>query len=396
MDNTSSMQCNPLGADVTSQPRPSSVLHIGKYYWPQVGGIESHLRDLVRMQSGRLEVKALVANNSVRSQEQQTDGASVTRVANFGTIASMPITPTLPWDVARRKADIVHVHLPNPWAALAVLLSRHKGKIVVTHHGDTIGRESLRKISDPIVAAFMRRASAIIVSSDRYMNSSEELAPFRAKCHIVPLGLDATPFETADPDAVSRIRARYGDKIILSVGRLVPYKGVTYLIGSMKSVDACLLHIGSGPLATELLQQAKNAGISKKIHLLGKVDDLAPYLHAATMFVLPSITRAESFGIVQLEAMAAGLPIINTDIDSGVPEVSLHGLTGRTVLPEDSERLASAINLLLHDKEMRQRFGEAARLRVRREFSIERMAEQTLAVYEKVLSSLSLQTLGKA
>jgi glycosyltransferase involved in cell wall biosynthesis len=373
---------------VTSQPlRSTSVLHIGKYYWPHMGGIESHLRDLVRMQSGRLEVKVLVANDSAHFEERQIDGARVARVVTLGKVASMPITPTLPWNIARRKADVIHVHLPNPWAALAVLLSGHKGKIVVTHHGDTLGRERLRRLTDPIVSMFMRRASAIIVSSERYLKSSVELEGFLEKSHVVPLGLDASSFQVGDNAAVARIRAEYGDRIILSVGRLVPYKGMEHLIESMGNVDACLVHIGSGPLEPELREQAKRLGISEKIHLLGRVDDLSPYLHAAMMFVLPSITRAESFGIVQLEAMAAGLPIINTDIESGVPEVSLHGLTGLTVSPGDSESLASAINLLLHDEEMRWRFGEAGKLRVRREFSIERMAEQTLWIYAGILAS---------
>jgi glycosyltransferase involved in cell wall biosynthesis len=371
---------------VTSQQHPStSVLHIGKYYWPHMGGIESHLRDLVRMQAARLEVQVIVANDSVHFEEEQTDGAVVTRVPNLGTIASMPITPTLPWNIFRRKADIIHVHLPNPWAALSVLLSGHKGKIVVTHHGDTVGRERLRKLTDPILSVFMRRASAIIVSSDRYLKSSEELEDFLPKSHVVALGLDASAFQSADSGAVAAIRAKYGDRIVLSVGRLVHYKGMEYLIESMRSVDGCLVHIGSGPLAAQLLEQAQKAGISNKIHLLGRVDDLAPYLQAATLFVLSSISRAESFGIVQLEAMAAGLPIINTDIESGVPQVSLHALTGLTVPPEDAEALAASINLLLHDKEMCRRFGESGKYRVRHEFSIEKMAEETLAIYESIL-----------
>lgn len=352
-----------------------------------MGGIESHLRDLVRMQSSRLDVQVLVANDSPHFDQQHVDGAVVARVVTFGKIASMPITPTLPWNIGRRKADIIHVHLPNPWAALAVLSSGHKGRIVVTHHGDTLGKDTLKNLTDPVVSMFMRRASAVIVSSERYMKSSEELKHLLDKCHVVPLGLDPKPFQAADIRAVARIRAEYGSRIILSVGRLVPYKGMEHLIASMKDVDACLVHIGLGPLQPALREQAKALGIFEKIHLLGRVDDLAPYLHAATMFVLPSITRAESFGIVQLEAMAAGLPIINTDIESGVPEVSLHGLTGLTVPPGDSESLASAINLLLHDHEMRHRFGEAGKVRVRRDFSIERMAEETLRIYDSILAS---------
>lgn len=371
---------------MTIEPTQSrALLHIGKFYWPHMGGIESHVRDLVRRQSLEYKVDVVVANDTKHYEESHLDGARITRIPTFGSIASMSITPTLAWNIARRKADIVHVHLPNPWAALAILLSGHTGKVVITHHGDTLGRESLRKVADPIVALLMRRAAAIIVSSEGYLKSSMELAEFRDKCKVVPLGLDYASFQDADQAHVAEIRAKYGEKIILSVGRLVPYKGVRYLIESMKDVDGCLLHIGKGPAEAQLLQQARDQGVSDKVHLLGRVDNIAPYLHAACMFVLPSVSRAESFGIVQLEAMAAALPIINTDIESGVPEVSLHGLTGLTVPPADAVSLAGAINLLLDDKEMRRRFGEAGRARVRREFSIDNMAEQTREIYEGVL-----------
>ena len=232
----------------------------------------------------------------------------------------------------------------------------------------------------------MQRAAAIIVTSARYRDSSAELAPFRDKCHVIPLGIDPSAFEQADPAAIARIHQQYGDRLILSVGRLVPYKGIRYLIEAMASVDGCLLHIGTGPPQTELAEQVRAADLSSKVQMLGRVDDLAPYLHAAAMLALPSITRAESFGIAQLEAMAAGLPVINTSIESGVPEVSLHGVTGLTVPPADASSLAEAINLLLGDPEMRRHMGDAGKLRARAEFSIDRMAADTVALYESILT----------
>jgi rhamnosyl/mannosyltransferase len=121
--------------------------------------------------------------------------------------------------------------------------------------------------------------------------------------------------------------------------------------------------------------------------LLGKVRDLRSYYKAAKVFVLPSISRAEAFGIVQLEAMAAGLPVVNTDIDSGVPEVSVNGETGLTVPPADADALASALQLLLNSEDQRVKMGEAARTRAEIEYSVEKMVSRTARVYEGVLSS---------
>jgi glycosyltransferase involved in cell wall biosynthesis len=347
--------------------------------------METYLHDLVQLQKRQFSVNVLVANDKLQLKRELSDQAVITRVVTFGSIASMPICPFLPWHIANVDADIVHLHMPNPGAALAFLMSGHKGKVVITHHGDTLGRTRLRKLSDPFVRRLMDRAEAIIVSSSRYRDSSRELSAFHRKCRVIPLGIDPKTFENPDPSVVRQIKSRYGNRIVLSVGRLVPYKGMRYLIETMRSVDANLIHIGTGPLNSELTRLANEIGVSSKIQFLGQVEDLSPYLRAANMLVLPSISRAESFGIVQLEAMAAGIPVINTDIDSGVPEVSLHNVTGLTVPPKDHEALGYAINLLLDNPGMQQKFGRAGRLRVCQEFSIERMVDQTVSLYQQIL-----------
>jgi rhamnosyl/mannosyltransferase len=119
--------------------------------------------------------------------------------------------------------------------------------------------------------------------------------------------------------------------------------------------------------------------------MLGRVEDVRPYFAAATVFVLPSVTRAEAFGIVQLEAMAAGIPIVNTSIDSGVPEVCVNGTTAITVPPGDPIALGQAIQMLLDRNDLRQRLGEAARERVNAEFTADLMCARTMRIYEEVL-----------
>jgi rhamnosyl/mannosyltransferase len=351
-----------------------------------MGGIEIYFQQLVIHQSKVMDVAAIVASDLRRTQVEFLDGAKITRVASLGVIASMPITPTMAWPIRQSKADLLHLHTPNPGAALALLMSRHPGKLIITHHADTLGRKQLRRLSDPFVRRVMERASAIIVTSKRYLESSEELAPFHDKCKIIPMGIDATSFEGPDTAVSKNIRAKYGERLILAVGRLVPYKGFEYLIRSMKSVNGVLLLVGTGPLQNELQGCIQECGVRDKVLMLGRVDDITQYYKAVRVFVIPSITRAEAFGVVQMEAMASGVPVINTDIPSGVPEVSVHGQTGFTVPPKDPEALAYAINLLLDKAELRQQFGNAARERVRDKFSAEKMVEQTMDVYDSVMA----------
>jgi glycosyltransferase involved in cell wall biosynthesis len=347
-----------------------------------MGGMETHLRDLVVHQSALTTVNVIVAGDSPKTTIETIDGATVTRIATLGTIASVPVCPVLGRALRGRTDALVHMHLPNPGAAAAFLMSGHPGKLIVTHHSDTLGRRFLRRLSDPFVNRVMERASAIVVTSKRYLENSDELEPFREKCHIIPMGIDPARFEAEMHDEAEPIRLEYGNRLVLAVGRLVPYKGFEFLIRSMSNVDARLLIIGTGPLFAKLQELIKSCGLSEKVSLVGHVKDIAPYYKAASLFVLPSISRAEAFGIVQLEAMASGLPVVNTDINSGVPEVSIDGETGITVTPRNAGKLADAINLLLGNPELKQKYGLAGVDRVRREFSVQGMAERTLRIYE--------------
>lgn len=361
------------------------LLHVGKFYPPHMGGIETHLRDLVSQQSASMAVEVLVANETARMQSEYLDGAKIVRLPTVARLASMPICPSLPFFLSRRPDSLLHIHLPNPWAALSLMASTHRGPVILTHHSDTLGRRRLRRLSDPLVCRAMDRASAIIVTSRRYLETSEELVAYREKCHVIPLGIDPSVFARVEPAGVESIRQQYGSNLILAIGRLVGYKGFEYLVDAMREVDATLLLIGTGPLRDRLKNRIAILGLQKKVRMLGYIDNVAPYFKAAQMLVLPSISRAESFGMVQLEAMAAGLPVVNTEIDSGVPEVSPHGITGLTVAPRDSSALSHAINSLLRSPEMRQQYGQNGLQRVRQHYSVRHMVERTLRIYESAM-----------
>jgi rhamnosyl/mannosyltransferase len=174
---------------------------------------------------------------------------------------------------------------------------------------------------------------------------------------------------------------------VLGVGRLVYYKGFEHLIEAMKFVQGRLVIVGRGPLRHALQQKAEGCKVSERVSFLTDVEDVCPYYHAADVFALSSVARSEAFGIVQLEAMACGKPVVNTNLDSGVPSVSLDGVSGITVPPADPERLGTAINSLLNDPLRRAAYGRAGQLRVKQHFSLQGMARQTLALYQEVMNS---------
>jgi rhamnosyl/mannosyltransferase len=151
----------------------------------------------------------------------------------------------------------------------------------------------------------------------------------------------------------------------------------------MADVDARLLIVGEGPCRPALERIVSTLGLHDRVALLGAIPDVAPYYEACDVFVLPSISRNEAFGLVQLEAMAAGKPVVNTSIGSGVAHACPPGLAGQAVPPADPGALARAIRRLLADPELRHTLGAAGRARVATEFSAAAMVRQTLNIYQQ-------------
>jgi rhamnosyl/mannosyltransferase len=291
--------------------------------------------------------------------------------------------------IRRSGADLVHIHLPNPTAVLAYLASGYRGPLVVTYHSDIVKQQVLGRMFEPFLYGALRKSTAIITASSNYLATSQVLQVFRDRCHIIPYGIDTAHFERRDSDAVRRIRARFGDRLVISVGRLVYYKGFEHLIRAMADVRGELVIVGDGPLRGKLERLTEQLGVADRVNFAGEINDAGAmaYYHAAALFVLASVARSEAFGIVQIEAMAAGLPVINTSLDSGVPHVSVHGETGLTVQPADPQALAAAINRLLDDSDLRQLFGQAGVRKAKREFSLDTMLQNTLSLYRNVVAT---------
>jgi len=361
-----------------------TVVQIGKFYPPHRGGMESHLEALCLGLKDAVDLHVVVSNSTRETVVENRHGVRVTRLGRIAEVASTSICLDLPRYLRQKPADVFHLHHPNPAGALAVLTSGHRGSIVVTYHSDVIRQRVLNQPFQIMMRRLLDRTSAIIVTSPQYLESSPLLADYQDLCHIIPLSAQAQPSVEVDAADVDAIRSRYGPRQILSVGRMVYYKGYEYLIDAMRRVEGHALIVGDGPLRQPLERKTMKAGLTGKVSFLGEVTDLRPYYRAADVFALASVARSEAFGIVQLEAMAYGLPIVNTRLDSGVPFVSRDQVTGFTVAPRDATALGAALQYLLDRDDLRKQFGESARHRAQTQFSSERMTASTLDVYNHV------------
>jgi glycosyltransferase involved in cell wall biosynthesis len=366
------------------------VVHLGKYYPPHMGGIETHLETLCPLLQKEIpDLRVVVASDNATCSDEMTGGVQVHRAATWFHLAGAPICPSLISFIKREQPDMVHIHWPNPFAVLALLASGYRGKLVMTYHSDVVRQRTWANFFAPFLNRVLSLCDAIIVTSPDYLTSSSVLKSYHNKCRVVPYGIDTHWLSTdSSMREAKEIRNRFPGSIILAVGRLIYYKGFEFLVEAMRKVQANALIIGDGLLRKELEQRADRAGVRDNVHFLGEIknEDTRPYYQACDVFVLPSVARSEAFGIVQLEAMACGKPVINTQLDSGVPFVSRHGETGFTVLPGNADALAAAINQLIEDEGLRHRLGEAGRHRMAAEFTAERMVERTLVLYREIMS----------
>ena len=367
------------------------VLHLGKFYPPAKGGMETILALICERTAQHVHNRVLVANSHATTVEERQGSIDVVRVAAFTRIGAVAVCPTIPFALARETADVIVLHEPNPIALVAYFLARPAGRLVVWYHSDVI-RPSwrYRLFYRPFLRFALSRATRIVVSSPPLGTSAPELQDFQAKCTVIPFGVEGpSPSDTDGSLArAGAIRRETGAPIVLFVGRLVPYKGVDVLLEALKGVDAAAFIVGDGPQRTSLEAQAHRLGIANRVKFPGAVSEqeLAALYRACHVFVLPSVTRQEAFGVVQLEAMAAGKPVISTDVGTGVAWVNRHGETGYVVPPGDPVALREAIRRLAGDSALQKSMGDAARRRVRSSFTVERMIDDTLALYRDVMA----------
>lgn len=375
------------------------ILHVYKEYAPVLGGVENHLRWQAEGMAARgHEVQVLVTSPDGRTRRDRVDGVDVLRSARQFNLSSAPVSFPMLGHLNQlgAQADIVHLHSPYPPAELYQLWLRRGRRTVVTYHSDIVKQATLLRFYAPFLRRFLASADAILVSNPPYVQSSPFLRPLQAgenrRVHVVHFGIDLERFAPT-PELKSRsetLRSKLGSgPLALFVGRLRYYKGVDVLVRAgaiAKSVR--LLIAGIGPEMERIRLLIEQLGLGERVHLLGNVadEDLPALYQAADFFVLPSVHRSESLGIVLLEALASGLPLISTELGTGTSYVNVDGETGLVVPANDAESLAEALSRLGSDPELRRRMGDAALARARRHFGIQRMLDRTESIYSDLLN----------
>jgi rhamnosyl/mannosyltransferase len=318
----------------------------------------------------------------------------VTRVGRIGRINRLEICPNLLLNLktAMKKADIVHLHTPNPLMLAAWWIVGDRSKtLIVTHHSDVVKQKALNYFVSPIEKRVYFFARRILSDSPNYIEGSKVLKEFQPKVQVLPLGIDLDPYLHPAPRTIENARElkdKMGNPLWLMVGRLTYYKGYETAIDALAKVDGMLVVVGTGELEANLKYQANRKGVSERVIWIPSVsqNELVSLYYAATALWFPSTAKSEGFGLVQVEAMACGCPVINTDIKhSGVSWVSINGKTGLTVPVFDSDKLANAANRIAKEKGLREKFSGGAKARALTEFESKKMVERSLKLYEEVL-----------
>ena len=367
------------------------VVHVGKFYPPVAGGMERVVQSLCAVTQGRLENAVVAFNTSARTVRDEVDGVPVTRVATWATAGSVPIAPSLVSHLSRLDADVMILHEPNPWALVSYAAVRPRLPLAIWFHSEVV-RPALRYrlFYAPIARPAYRAARRFLVSSPALAEYAEALQPYRDRVTVIPFGIDVGAWQPNDDDRrrAVEIRREAGRPIVLFAGRHVAYKGVPVLIEAAAPLDVSVVIAGDGPMREAWMALAREQRGRASFSFPGEVADheLRAHLVASRMLVLPSVTRAEAFGYIQLEAMACATPVISTALPTGVPWVNESGV----VVPVgDVSALRVAIDALATDSERAARLGELGQARACASFPLKAMADRLVSVCQELAGRVS-------
>lgn len=375
------------------------VLQFGRFWNDEHGGVERHVDLLCRgLAHAGVEVTNLVAAEGRTTTVSETGGYRLVRAGSWGMWWRTAASPALlhwAWKLHReRPFDVFHLHFPDPLTHLASVLLPAGVPRVVTWHSDIVRQQRLLALYRPWLVREVRRARAVVAATPAHFSSSTQIPADvpQEKRRVIPYGLDfaALDVEQVDLQQVAHLkRWAQGKPLLFALGRHVYYKGFEVLMEALPHTDAHLLLGGDGPLRAALEARARALGVSDRVRFVGRIPEaeLAAYFHACDVFVLPSVAPSEAFGLVQLEAMACGKPVVCTQLNNGVNFVNPDGVTGLTVPVGDPVALAQAIDRLGHDPDLRERLGRQAQAHALGGFSWGQMTQRHLQLYTELLAT---------
>jgi glycosyltransferase involved in cell wall biosynthesis len=355
---------------------------------PAYGGVEKYTLELSKQLIARGNDVTVVCADEPHSGPPAVQGVQTVRLPYIAKIANTNITPGLLSTLCGLDFDIMHTHIPTPWSAdVSALVSLVKRKpLFVTYHNDLTGQGLRGLIAKLYNATFLHlvlwRAKYIIVTQPNYINRSRHLRWHQGKIAVIPLGV-TTPLglrrdeHTSNQIAFMSVLDKYHE-----------YKGLDTLLRAVALVrdrvpEVKLLVGGGGELISRYKQAAKALQICDCVEFLGPLSDraLARLYRSSCVFALPSLNRLEGFGIVALEALSYGTPVITTQF-AGSSEFITRNRAGSIVPPADAEALANAIVALLEDHQGARAMGLRGAAAVEHEFSWGAVAQQMIAIYD--------------
>lgn len=369
------------------------ILHISKYYYPYIGGVENICKYLAEGMSQH-EMAVVCFNEGRENKVDEVNGVTVYRVGTWVNISRQALSlvyfPILRRAIREFNPDVIQFHWANPFpaAVLLAVIPKHV-KLIVHWHMDIIKQKKIYPFIKPFEKGLLKRADLVAVTSPQYREGSKPLQPYKDKVRVVPNAMDERVFimQAGDEEHIKELKAKYnGKKIVFFVGRHIQYKGLPYLIEAEKYVkeDCVFVIAGSGPLTDEL----KSLCHSDRVFFVGHLSDeeLRWYHYATSVFAFPSITKNEAFGVALAEAMFCYTPAVTFTIPgSGVNWVNLNGLTGLEVQNKDSVAYAQAIDKLLSEDNLAKKMGEAGHERVVDNFTIPQMVKAMQQCYDELM-----------
>jgi glycosyltransferase involved in cell wall biosynthesis len=366
------------------------ILQLGKFYPPDFGGIETVLFDITEVLNLKgYKTDVLCSNKKYKYLEDDYYGYKVIRTKTFGIFFSTSITPQIIWKLKRivDEYDIIHVHLPDPMANLALYIVNPKNKKIVIHwHSDIIKQKYLLKLYEPLQNWLLKKSDKIIATTPKYINESKYLSQYKSKCISIPIGINKKKLVPNNKKVEEIINKYKNKKIIFSLGRLTYYKGFNNLILSANYLDDSFVVLigGSGKLKEELKNLIDKENLNGKVKLLGGIDssDLANFYKACNLFCLPSVMKSEAFGVVQIEAMSFSKPIVATRIKgSGVDWVNKDGVSGINVEVNNPKALAAGFKYINSSDKLYREFSRQSNNRFLKNFQRDKMVDAIIDVY---------------
>jgi glycosyltransferase involved in cell wall biosynthesis len=365
------------------------VLHLGKFCPPNEGGIEVFSFDLLEALNKK-GIKADLLCFCENTREDNYNGFKFFACKMNLKLNSAPLS----YDYIKtfrkivKHYDIIHVHSPNPLAEILTLITDKK--VIIHWHSDIVRQKISYLLYRPIQQKVLKKADKIIATSPQYLETSKQIKNFKGKAMVIPSGLNPKRLRINEQDLreFDKIKEKINNKkVVLAVGRLVEYKGFEYLVEASQFLkdDIIVLIAGGGPLYGTLKSKIEKLNLKDKVLMLGRVNNVSVYMKNCDVFCLPSISRNEAFGLVLVEALYFGKPLVTTDVEgSGMNYVNKHNETGLVVPPKNSKALAEAINTILSNEKLYEKFSKNALERFK-EFEIDSVADKILNLYQEVL-----------